>query len=310
MDKKVYTFLFLPGLQRRVIKFEISRYMVCFSVAIAAILVVIFGVLSVTYVRMLMKVSDYNSLRAGGESLKSKYVTLLSEVNDTNDKLDSIQSLAWDVTASYTSARHRKGQLAGHNTNLAAEFLSRASSRYATTFQALKILKSSTLTEPADIIKSLLAANRNLPELPSKPSIWPVRGYVTSHFGKRIDPFLGEGMFHPGTDIYAPPGSVVISPGDGLVVFTGPRSGYGNAIVVSHGYGINTKMAHLSKITVTIGQEVRRGQTLGYVGSSGRTTGPHLHYEVWINEIPVNPAKYLSRGGTQRIAQLHTPTRF
>ena len=121
---------------------------------------------------------------------------------------------------------------------------------------------------------------------------------------QRIDPFRGEGMFHPGTDIYAPYRSVVMSPADGLVIFIGPRHGYGNLVIVSHGYGISTKMAHPSKIAATIGQEVRRGPTVGYVGSSGRATDPHLHYEVLVNEISVNPAKYLKRQAPQQIVQL------
>ena len=165
-------------------------------------------------------------------------------------------------------------------------------------------MKSSVLAQPADLVKALFVTERDSPELSPKPSIWPVRGYVTSHFGQRIDPFRDEGMFHPGTDIYAPYRFVVMSPADCLVIFTGPRPGYGNMVIVSHGYGISTKMAHLSKIAATIGQEVRRGQTVGYVGSSGRATDPHLHYEVLVNEIPVNSAKYLKRQALQQIAQL------
>lgn len=304
MDKKIYTFLILPGLQRKLIKIEISRYTIYFSMAVAAVLVVTLGVLAITYTRMLMKVSDYNSLRAGGESLRNKYATLLSKVDDTNDKLDSIQSLARDVAVSYTFARYRTRQLPARNVTLAAEFLPGVGSRYAASFQALSVLKSSVLAQPADLVKALFATGIDSSKMSPKPSIWPVRGYVTSHFGQRIDPFLGEGMFHPGTDIYAPYRSAVMSPADGLVIFTGSRPGYGNLVIVSHGYGISTKMAHLSKIAATIGQEVRRGQTVGYVGSSGRATGPHLHYEVLVNEIPVNPAKYLKRQARQQIAQL------
>ena len=304
MEKKIYTFLILPGLQRKLIKIEVSRYTIYFSMAIAAALVLTLGVLAVTYARMLMKVSDYNSLRAGGESLKDKYATLLSEVDEANDKLDSIQSLARDVAVSYTFARHRTRHLPARNVTFAAEFLPGVGSRYESSFQALNVLKSSVGTQPADLIKALFVTERNSLDLSPKPSIWPVRGYVTSHFGQRLDPFLGEGMFHPGTDIYAPFRSVVMSPADGLVVFAGSRPGYGNVVVVSHGYGITTKMAHLSKISATIGQEVLRGQTLGYVGSSGRATGPHLHYEVLVNEVPVNPAKYLKRPVPRQIAQL------
>ena len=304
MEKKIYTFLILPGLQRKLIKIEVSRYTIYFSMAVAAALILTLGVLAVTYSRMLMKVSDYNSLRADSGSLKDKYATLLSEVDEANDKLDSIQSLARDVAVSYSFARHRTRQLPARNVTLAAEFLPGVGSHYNASFQALNVLKSSVLAQPADLVKALFVTERDSLDLSPKPSIWPVRGYVTSHFGRRLDPFRGEGMFHPGTDIYAPFRSVVMSPADGLVVFTGSRPGYGNMVIVSHGYGISTKMAHLSKISATIGQEVLRGQILGYVGSTGRATGPHLHYEVLVNEVPVNPAKYLKRPAPRQIAQL------
>ncbi len=125
------------------------------------------------------------------------------------------------------------------------------------------------------------------------PSLWPVRGQITAGFGQRLDPFSGEGVFHSGLDISAPYGTRVEASADGIVLQTGPESGYGNEIAVDHGYGLMTKYGHLSKILVVVGQEVKRGQIIGAVGMTGRTTGPHLHYEVYVNDTPVNPTKYL-----------------
>jgi murein DD-endopeptidase MepM/ murein hydrolase activator NlpD len=125
------------------------------------------------------------------------------------------------------------------------------------------------------------------------PSLWPVRGQITAGFGQRLDPFSGEGAFHSGLDISAPYGTRVEVTADGIVLQAAPAAGYGNEIVVDHGFGLMTKYGHLSKIFVVVGQEVKRGQVIGAVGMTGKTTGPHLHYEVSVNDTPVNPAKYL-----------------
>ena len=127
----------------------------------------------------------------------------------------------------------------------------------------------------------------------SAPNLWPVEGQVTGSFGERIDPFNGEGAFHTGVDIAATVGQPVIAPADGVVNFADFMGGYGRAIILDHGRGIVTRYGHLSGFAVASGQHVRRGDVIGYVGLSGRSTGPHLHYEVRINDTPVNPYKYL-----------------
>jgi murein DD-endopeptidase MepM/ murein hydrolase activator NlpD len=126
------------------------------------------------------------------------------------------------------------------------------------------------------------------------PSIWPVEGESTDSFGVRGNPFGGGGAeFHPGQDIAAPHGTPVFAPADGRVVEAGWKNGYGQTVVVDHGNGLTTRYGHLSKIEVSMGQELRRGDELGQVGSTGRSTGPHLHYEVRVGELPVSPVHYL-----------------
>ena len=126
------------------------------------------------------------------------------------------------------------------------------------------------------------------------PSIWPVEGETTDSFGYRRNPFGGGGSeFHPGQDIAAPRGTPVVAPADGTVVEAGWKNGYGQTVVIDHGNGLTTRYGHLSKIEVAAGQEVRRGEGLGQVGSTGRSTGPHLHYEVRVGDLPVSPHYYL-----------------
>lgn len=126
------------------------------------------------------------------------------------------------------------------------------------------------------------------------PSIWPVEGTLESGFGGRRNPFGGSSYeFHSGQDIDAVPGAPVIAGANGTVTFTGWQSGYGQLVVIDHGDGLTTRYGHLSAIAASVGQLIKRGELLGRVGSTGRSTGPHLHYEVRINDQPVNPLQYL-----------------
>jgi murein DD-endopeptidase MepM/ murein hydrolase activator NlpD len=129
--------------------------------------------------------------------------------------------------------------------------------------------------------------------LASTPSIWPARGWVTSDFGQRLDPYTADRVQHTGMDIAAPHGKEVIAPSDGTVVFSGLEGGYGNVIVIDHGYGIKTRYGHLAKMLVKAGDKVKRGVQIATVGNTGRSTGPHLHYEVRVNGIPQNPRKFI-----------------
>lgn len=129
--------------------------------------------------------------------------------------------------------------------------------------------------------------------LASTPSIWPSRGWVTSDFGFRYDPYTGDRSMHRGLDIATQAGTTVVSPGDGQVISTEYNSYYGKVILIDHGNSVVTRYAHLSEISVREGDKVVRGQKIGAVGNSGRSTGPHLHYEIEVNGIPVNPMKYI-----------------
>lgn len=129
--------------------------------------------------------------------------------------------------------------------------------------------------------------------LASTPSIFPARGWMTSEFGSRSDPYTGESTMHEGLDIANAVGTPIVAPADGLVVFASMEGGYGKVLVVDHGYGVKTRYAHLSDFDVKVGDKVRRGQRMAALGNTGRSTGPHVHYEVRVNGIPTNPLKYV-----------------
>jgi murein DD-endopeptidase MepM/ murein hydrolase activator NlpD len=127
----------------------------------------------------------------------------------------------------------------------------------------------------------------------STPSIWPVKGWMTSGFGRRVSPFTGEPAMHRGVDISVPENTPLVASANGVVVRAGWDGGLGNAIKIDHGYGYGTLYGHLAKVQVRVGQRVKRGQVIGLVGSTGLSTGPHLHYEIFVNLVPTNPIRYI-----------------
>jgi len=254
----------------------------------------VIGVLSLTgvatsYVRMLLKVSRYNELRTEKEQLKNRYSRLEQVAKERDIQVASLGSLAGEVSSLYG--------LKSDPTLVAASGENVQDAQVASSLDQLYALRSSALTG-ATMTGLFLGLTRNATtadwlQANSAPNLWPLEGAVTGSFGERIDPFNGEGAFHSGVDIASSYGQSVIAPADGVVIFADFLGGYGRAIVIDHGHGITTRYGHLANFAVTPGQQVNRGDTIGYVGLSGRSTGPHLHYEVRINDTPVNPHKYL-----------------
>lgn len=148
-------------------------------------------------------------------------------------------------------------------------------------------LQEQSLEELFEVLKG-----REL-QLSSTPSILPVQGWVTSHFGYRIDPFTGRRALHRGLDVAARIGTPIIAPAEAVVTFVGPYSSYGNVVMLFHGYGISSLYAHTDELFVKVGQKVKRGDIIGTTGNSGRSTAPHLHYEVIVHGVPVDPRKYV-----------------
>jgi murein DD-endopeptidase MepM/ murein hydrolase activator NlpD len=147
-------------------------------------------------------------------------------------------------------------------------------------------------------LQSLVTALRHV------PLTTPVHGgqfELTSGFGPRVDPFTGRIAFHPGLDFAGPWGSVVGSTAPGVVVWAGYRGGYGNMVEVDHGYGFHTRYGHLSSVLVRTGARVEKGTPLGRLGSTGRSTGPHVHYEIWVANAVKDPSRYIAAG--RRIAE-------
>jgi murein DD-endopeptidase MepM/ murein hydrolase activator NlpD len=242
----------------------------CFSV---------FGFVA-SYARMAWKVANYNALRREADSLRTRYKTLEQQVSQTNQQLASLQLYAREVSIAYGIKQKLEG-----TTDISAE--GKLVPTFAESLDDYNFLESASSLA----LQSRFAVRMHMV---STPNLWPVSGRLMGAFGRRTDPFSGEGTeFHTGVDISAPSGTPVRATADGIVISSGWSGGYGRLVVVDHGGGVQTYYAHLSRFHVQTGQEVRRGELVGEVGSTGRVTAPHLHYEVRIGGNPVNPYRYL-----------------
>lgn len=286
MQKRFYILFVARGDDGQLRKISIPvHYLYVFVVGAAIGFLSLTGIAS-SYTRMLLKVSQFNQLRNEKDQLKDNYSRLEQVAKERDVQVASLGSIAGEVSALYGL----KSQPLVAADKIQEEDVS-------SSLDQLHALRTSALTG-ATMVGLTMGLTRNATtadwiKANAMPNLWPVEGQVTGSFGERIDPFNGEGAFHSGVDIGSSYGAKIIAPADGLVIATENMGGYGKAIIISHGNGISTRYGHLSGFAVTAGQHVSRGDVIGYVGESGRSTGPHLHYEVRINDTPVNPYKYL-----------------
>jgi murein DD-endopeptidase MepM/ murein hydrolase activator NlpD len=297
-------------------------------VAAAAIGMFTITGLAGSYSRMLIKTARFNQLRQDHDSLQKDYAHLEKAAHEKDVEAASLGSLASEVSALYglTTSKlavpmskltdKHPGKSAGTADAIVATPLTNAGEgseeSYYKSIDAFNALRNTAMNGPAIRTVSNLGSSNRLfgtesgSDLASYiPTLWPIMGPITSSFGQREDPILGngEGEFHTGIDISAPTGVSIRATGDGVVQVAQMSGGYGREVVIDHGHGVETVYGHMSGFAVVAGQTVLRGQVIGYVGHSGRSTGSHLHYEVRIRNTPVNPHKYMR----MTLAELGSP---
>ena len=226
--------------------------------------------------------------RAATEQLAGQIMALQTAMSDLGAKaaLDPSLQNSMDKLPAVVKSRAMGGPTATTALNLMAPGLGSPENTFGLLKDLLEGLDSRLQTVRSNVDKrNQLAA--------ATPSIWPTHGWLSSSMGNRADPFTGERDFHPGLDISADKGDAVYATADGKIVNAAPAGNYGNLVVVDHGYGIETRYGHLSAFKVTLGQTVKRGDLLGLVGSTGRATSSHLHYEVRANGRILNPLQLL-----------------
>jgi murein DD-endopeptidase MepM/ murein hydrolase activator NlpD len=290
MKARSYTFIVASSAGGAVRKLRVPHY----ALHLLALLSVVGGLTVFaavgSYSRMLWKTANYNRLRDEQASMQRRFTEMQTMVRDTNRRLSTLQSLATEVAMTYGILRFRPAPFLAADSNAAPEDLFRQS---VDQFEFLK-RNASAVALASDGAR--LLPGWSLESLAYMPSLWPVTGAITGSFGERLDPFDGEGAFHTGVDISAPYGTEVRAAADGLVTEVEVHAGYGRVVVVEHGFGTTTVYGHLSGTNTFAGRRVKRGDVIGFVGTSGRATGPHLHYEVRLYGAPVNPWRYLRSG--------------
>lgn len=300
MAGKKVTIVFVPGASKKVKQLKIPRSLLFFFflIFVSAALVLTWGVRD--YRAIKAKIPRLGQLEKENEQQRLQLVALTQKIDQISGKLIELnkfdQKLKTMVNLKTSEDNSQFLGIGGSDPSLlnpdytiekAHQKLVRLMHK---SLDNLDTEISIQANEKEELYKFL---ENQKTMLASTPSIWPTRGWISSGFGYRISPFTNEKEFHKGIDICTRINTPIIAPADGVVSLAGRNHAMGKMLTINHSYGVKTRYGHLSKILVKKGQYVKRGQEIALVGNTGRTTGPHLHYEVYLNGLPVNPFRYI-----------------
>jgi murein DD-endopeptidase MepM/ murein hydrolase activator NlpD len=279
LKKRLYAFIVASHADSTLLRLSIP-YPVLLAVAGFAFLGVFTAGFAVFhYGRMALKVVDYNHILAENDDFRFENHKFRIQTAQLGAKIDFLESTAEKLAVvSKFNDPTRLGGIGGFSKDSFKQPLPPS----AGAPEALeRYNKSASMLEESYRQLEQYISKQTLVEA-TTPNILPLKGYVTGGVGRREDPFSGTTIDqHTGLDISAPYGTKVYAPADGTVIYAGTREGYGNIVVIDHKFGYTTRYGHLSKFDVQVGNRVSRHDIIGYVGTSGRTTGPHLHFEIW-----------------------------
>lgn len=314
MANRYYTVMIVPERSSQVRRFQIAKRWLAYTLLGVAGVFSIASLLFIHYLYVVQEVSENRRLKDDNIQLRAQLKLLRDRVDTVSDTLERIERFSVKLKA-ITQLSDTERSLAIGPLQAGERIDEGPSAKHEVKFA---VGESDREDEPIDseLSAALLTARlddqsadarkkeedlRELQEyfedqktlLATTPSIWPARGWVTSKFGVRNDPYTDKQVMHKGLDVAGPIGTTVLSPSEGYVIYAAFRNGYGNAIVIDHGFGVQSHFGHLSEFRVKAGDKVMRGQQIGAIGNSGRSTGPHLHYEVRVHGIPQNPQKFI-----------------
>jgi len=297
LAKSFYTFIVIPHASTRLHKWKLPVLSLYFLALIGIVSFFVAVGLGFSYAKMAFKAADYDKLQTENTDLKIQKQNLEVATRKLGEKISNLESTSQKIqTLIENDNATKSGKLNGP-----------AVGGSKVDYTTAELLRSSNLQERVDLLKDRTAdmeshlslleevAQQRANILLHTPSVWPIKGAITSHYGNRADPFNGEAELHLGLDISALYNAQIHAPADGVVIYSERKAAYGNLLIVDHGNGLTTRYGHLSRSLVTIGQRVKRGDVIALVGTTGRSTAPHLHYEVRKNDRPVNPRTYLPR---------------
>ncbi|MDV2495530.1 MAG: M23 family metallopeptidase [bacterium] len=259
-------------------------------------------ILVLSYRSLRRQVVEFASLQAQTSSHQVQLASMSEELKDLRDQLHRVRKLdrKLRLMASLEPPPESSAPLLGlggpsPSSSAAKEVFiaDRQSTLIESMRQELAKLRTVAGRQETSFHELVSAFHDMKSLLAHTPSIWPVRGWVTSGFGRRISPFTGKRALHAGIDIASRNGAVILAPADGVVTRVTSEYNLGKLVEIDHGYGFSTRFGHNSQVLVHTGQRVRRGDPIARVGNTGRSTGPHVHYEIRLDGVPVNPKRYL-----------------
>jgi len=301
MPDDFYTLIVVPSDGKTVKKLSLSVKSLLHVAAFFGVILLIASYLAYDYINIQREKLELARLRTQTREQKVQIEGLVAKVDQFNTKMEELRQIDKKIRIiANLENRKDKEQLLGIGGPVETE--NRVNARLSGDSKALidsidknvEQLSKDADSQERSFTELLEFLRKQKSIMASTPSVWPVMGWVTSNFGARISPFTHSREFHTGIDIATRVGNSIKSPADGVVVEAGYQSGMGNSIKINHGHGFSTWYGHLSRMTVIQGSSVKRGDVIGFVGTSGRSTGSHLHYGVYINNVAVNPRRYLN----------------
>ena len=298
MARRFYTCIIVPDASHRLHKLRIPERAIHALGVLGVLSFFVTVALGFSYAHMAFKASDYDQLQAENTDLKIKTKDLQVTTSKLGSKINELEALSENITKviendpvfSQTRRLNVKPEGGSREDRTTSQLI--ANGKLSTSIDLLRD-RAKGLESQYNLIHQQV--DQRLVMDAVTPNMWPLRGRTGSQFGIRLDPFDSSTEMHMGLDIEAPVGSPVKAPAKGIVKVAQRESDYGNLIVIDHGNGLTTRFAHLNSFAIHAGQTVSKGEIIGWVGMTGRTTGPHLHYEVRLNEKPMNPRSYLPR---------------
>jgi murein DD-endopeptidase MepM/ murein hydrolase activator NlpD len=330
LDNKYITLMVIPDRKGKVRKLVVSESHVKLFFCLASLVFVVVAAVFVDYVSLLSQSIENKRLHAENAELRSQFQVIEGKLNSVEAALDRIKTFSTKLKlitavndperglnlAMGPMSRNAHGADELTETDTQRTPASKVVDEPVFKGKSLQDLTSGELAREEDhdyaklsirvdqVSKLTQLREQGVMELwellqdrsallAATPSTKPVQGWYTSRFGYRVSPYTDKPMMHEGLDIAAAPGTPVFSPADGTVTYAGYDPGYGKLVIINNGYGVETRFGHNSQIAVTVGQKIRHGDRICMVGSTGRSTGPHLHYEVRVNGQPIDPINYI-----------------
>jgi murein DD-endopeptidase MepM/ murein hydrolase activator NlpD len=298
MGRSFYTLIVVPNASSRLHKLRLPVRALHLLATIGLLSFFVAVGLGFSYAKMAFKSADYDKLQAENTDLKVQKKNLEVATLKLGEKLTNLETISEKIqTLIENENLTKRGKLNGPAVGGSkVDYPTADLLRSANLKDGIQILKGRTADLEGQFSIQAQVAQQHATRLRITPNIWPVKGAITSHYGNRSDPFSGDAELHLGLDISALYNTQVHVPADGRVIYAQRKAAYGNLLIIDHGNGLTTRFGHLSRFIVKVGQKVKRNEVVGLVGTTGRTTAPHLHYEVRMNDRAVNPRSYLPRG--------------